>query len=459
MVAWLLLGIVLLAASALKAADRMGTTVALAAYGVPGRLAAPAWAALVALEAALAACLAAGVAGAPYAAAIVLSVFLVAQLVALAQGQEGAPCGCFGSGGRLSRAAAGRTALLALACAVLPLLGVGPHIPLVLTGAVAAAVIVLAAGRRSAPHGALEIDGEGPPLGEPSALAAWFDMSGDGDDGLHDAVSPPGHAVRLALFTSPGCALCKRVAPAAEALAGTAVRRFDESEDTDAWAAARVPGAPYAVALGRDGIVLAKGTINDARQLASIVDAAQARRASAAGSSRRAFLGRAGSVAATAAGAGMIGAVIGPGNADAYHFCGHIYTTDSCPHPTGLPRIDRAGLPLRAGDGRQVDDLGRLIDALGRPVDEDGILLTDPDGRPLPAAPRTPVCTLTGARYGFPVQLDGAWYRCCGGRVRKLVDCCTPHKRRINGDRALKGYCYDHRKVFCVMYFQSTVPC
>ena len=73
-----------------------------------------------------------------------------------------------------------------------------------------------------------------------------------------------------------------------------------------------------------------------------------------------------------AAGAGMVGAVIRPGDAEAYHFCGHIYTTDGCPHPTGLPRIDRRGLPLRARDGRQVDDLGRLIDALGRPVDEDG---------------------------------------------------------------------------------------
>ena len=54
---------------------------------------------------------------------------------------------------------------------------------------------------------------------------------------------------------------------------------------------------------------------------------------------------------------------------------------------------------------------------------------------------------------------DGAWYRCCQGRVRKLVDCCSPNPTRINGDRALRGYCYDKRKVFCVMYFQSTVPC
>jgi hypothetical protein len=56
-------------------------------------------------------------------------------------------------------------------------------------------------------------------------------------------------------------------------------------------------------------------------------------------------------------------------------------------------------------------------------------------------------------------QVDGAWYRCCGGRVRKLVDCCAYTRQRINGDAALTGYCYQGRKVFCVMYFQTSVPC
>jgi len=458
-IAWLLTGAVLLAAAALKAADRTGTMVALAAFGVPGRVAGAAFAALVVVEAALAAGLAAGFDAAAYAAALVLTGFLVAQLAALARGGAGAPCGCFGAGGRLSRAAAGRTALLASACAVLPLLGAGPGAPLVWTAAVAAGVVVLAAGRRSAPRGALEVDGEGPPLNEPSPLAAWFEgPAGGAADGLAGGAADgsAGGDVRLALFTSPGCALCKRVAPTAGALDGVELRRFDEVGDTEAWAAARVPGAPFAVALGDDGVVLAKGTVNDARQLRSIAEAGRARRTA---TSRRAFLGRAGGVAAGAAGAGMVGAVIRPGDAEAYHFCGHIFTTDGCPHPTGLPRIDRRGLPLRARDGRRVDDLGRLIDRSGRPVDEDGIALTDLDGRPLPPSPRTPVCKLTGARYGIRVRTDGAWYRCCGGRVRKLVDCCSPNRTRINGDRALRGYCYDKRKVFCVMYFQSSVPC
>ena len=87
-------------------------------------------------------------------------------------------------------------------------------------------------------------------------------------------------------------------------------------------------------------------------------------------------------------------------------------------------------------------------------------MLTDLDGRPLPSAPRTPVCLFTGATHGISVQTDGAWYRCCGGRVRKLVDCCSrePHAGST-ATRALAGYCYDKRKVYCVMYFQSAVPC
>ena len=178
-----------------------------------------------------------------------------------------------------------------------------------------------------------------------------------------------------------------------------------------------------------------------------------------AGTSRRGFLARVSAAAMGLAGARTVGSLIEPGEAEAYHFCGHIYTTDSCPHPTGLPRIDRRGFPLRAKDGHRVDDLGRLVDVEGRPVDEDGARLTDAGGRPLPAATRTRVCTATGEQHDIPTHTDGAWYRCCGGQVRKLVDCCSTHPRRINGDRALKGYCFGDRKVFCVMYYDTKVPC
>jgi hypothetical protein len=62
-------------------------------------------------------------------------------------------------------------------------------------------------------------------------------------------------------------------------------------------------------------------------------------------------------------------------------------------------------------------------------------------------------------RYGFATSTDGSWYRCCGGRVRKLMDCCSRRRNRINGDAAFRGYCYRGRKVFCVMYMQTRVPC
>ena len=179
----------------------------------------------------------------------------------------------------------------------------------------------------------------------------------------------------------------------------------------------------------------------------------------AADTSRRGFLSRVGAGVMALAGAQTAGQLVKPGEAEAYHFCGHIYTTDSCPHPTGLPRIDSRGLPLRAKDGKRVDDLGRLVDKGGNPVDEDGNALTDADGRPLPRASRTAVCKATGEQYGFKGQIDGAWYRCCGGRVRKLVDCCSYSRRRINGDASLTGYCYRGRRVFCVMYYDTRIPC
>jgi hypothetical protein len=175
--------------------------------------------------------------------------------------------------------------------------------------------------------------------------------------------------------------------------------------------------------------------------------------------SRRGFLSRVGGGVMALAGAKSAASLVKPGEAEAYHFCGHIYTTDSCPHPTGLPRIDSRGYPLRARDGKRVDDLGRLVDRGGNPVDDDGTALTDPDGRPLPRASRTPVCKVVSKEFHIRTSTDGAWFRCCGGKVRKLVDCCAYTSRRINGDAALTGYCYSGRKVFCVMYFQTTVPC
>jgi hypothetical protein len=460
---WLAVAGMLLVAAAGKAGDRTQTTVALTAYGVPGRFAAPVWAGLITAEAAIAAGLAAGLRGAAIAGAVLLGVFAVVQAVMLARGRRGAPCGCFGARGRLSPLSLLRTLLLVAACAALPALGSGPQVTPVIAAAVAVAVLVLASGRPArGPAGALEIDAEGPPLGSHSALADRF----------------AGEGLRLAVFTSAGCRLCRDVTRAADALAGrgVAVRRFDEVEDAGAWAEADVPGAPFAVALAPDGTVLAKGTVNGGAQLESVLSAAAERSgmaepaiatagsslrpaAVAGGASRRDFLIRTGGAAAAIAGAQTTAALIKPGEAEGYHFCGHIYTTDSCPHPTGLPRIDRKGFPIRAKDARPVDDLGRLIDRQGRPLRDNGEALTDAEGNWLPPASRTRVCDAVADRFDIETRVDGSWYRCCGGQVRKLVDCCSPHTRRINGDGSLRGYCYANRKVFCVMYFQTKIPC
>ena len=179
----------------------------------------------------------------------------------------------------------------------------------------------------------------------------------------------------------------------------------------------------------------------------------------ARGTSRRGFLARAGAwLVATASGTAAL--AFDAGEAEAHHFCGHTATTGSCPHPTGIPRVDARGYPLRAQDGKPVDDLGRVIDRHGDPLDGHGNRLLDPDGRPLPPAPRSRVCLdAVPERFGIRVHRDGSWYRCCGGRVRRLMDCCSAHRTRINGDAAVQGYCVPGRYVFCVHYYETQVPC
>jgi hypothetical protein len=281
-VACLVLGLVLLASAVLKLADPAGTRAALATYGIPAR--GVAWGALVAVEGALGVAVAAGVDAAAYAAAILLALFCGAQGVALAGGRAGAPCACFGARGRISRASVARAALLAAAFALLPLLprsdpstegwlaiGLGAA----LLGIVALAVALLALAREvgvlrlamDPRSGALEVPHEGPEVGARTTLAARFELT-------------PGR-LGLAVFSSDGCGLCRALEPEVSAFGAdprVVLRRFDEVRDADAWAAADVPGSPFAVALDADGTVLAKGTFNSGAQLESVLAAAERRR-------------------------------------------------------------------------------------------------------------------------------------------------------------------------------------
>jgi hypothetical protein len=284
--------LVLLGSVALKFAGGAASRDALATYGLRGENAARAWAALVAVEAGLAVGVGAGSDGAAWAAAALLAGFAVAQATALARGRGGRPCGCFGARGRLSRSSLARTVALAAGFAVLPLLPLLPRadptteqwlavgLGAALLGLAALTVVVLSLAREVgvlrmslAPQGALEIAHEGPEIGGRTALAAAFGEELEA------------RGLGLAVFTSEGCSLCQALAPAVAALARdphVTLRTFDELADAEAWATTDVPGSPYAVAIGPDGTVLAKGTFNSAAQLESVLATAERRRGAAA---------------------------------------------------------------------------------------------------------------------------------------------------------------------------------
>ncbi|HEV2999653.1 MAG TPA: MauE/DoxX family redox-associated membrane protein [Solirubrobacteraceae bacterium] len=237
--------------------------------------------------------LAAGVAAGLDAAALAAAAFLVAGAMilvrALRAGRAGAPCGCFGARSRVSRGAVVRAGLLAAGFAALPLvprtdpsaetwLAIG--LAVALAGVAALGVAVLALAREVGmlrlavgPQGALEVAGEGPELGTDSGLAAHLDPR-VGNDGLG-----------LAVFTSEGCGMCRRLAPGIQAFArhpNVALLELDEVRDAEHWRRLNVPGSPYALALDARGRVLAKGTFNSLAQLESVLAAAERRQADAA---------------------------------------------------------------------------------------------------------------------------------------------------------------------------------
>src|SRR3954468_1978226 len=86
LLASLVAGAALLAAAAMKLAEPAASRVALETYAIPGRLLAPAWAAVVAVEVVLGAAVLAGARTAALAAAALLGAFTVAQIAALAAG-------------------------------------------------------------------------------------------------------------------------------------------------------------------------------------------------------------------------------------------------------------------------------------------------------------------------------------------------------------------------------------
>jgi hypothetical protein len=280
---WLV--IVLAASAGLKARRFQRTTTALATYGVSGARARPAAALLIGVELALAAALAAELRWAAAATTALFAAFTLLTLAALLAGRAGRPCACFGSDSRLAWSAPLRSGALTALGAVLALrwlpeapssydgwLTAGLSLSLGLCAALAVAVFALAREvgvlRLGMAGGALEIPQEGPALGSHQAWATAL------------AAPSPRAMLRLAVFTSEACPLCRQVAPAVAHVAAdplVAVAILDEVLAAETWRAAEIPGSPYAVALTLDGVALAKGTFNGLGQLESILGTARFR--------------------------------------------------------------------------------------------------------------------------------------------------------------------------------------
>lgn len=124
---------------------------------------------------------------------------------------------------------------------------------------------------RLGPRGALEIDDEGPALGE--MLPAVTASAADGAAVQLGGVGRP----RLVLFASQTCVVCQEVSPGVPAAA--AAGRLDPIvvHDPDAERALGVPGTPFVVVLDERGIVRAKGTVNNLEQVEGLVDTANRR--------------------------------------------------------------------------------------------------------------------------------------------------------------------------------------
>jgi methylamine dehydrogenase accessory protein MauD len=156
---------------------------------------------------------------------------------------------------------------------------------------------------RLGPRGALEMDDEGPVLGEAPEPVDTTDI-----DGRAVTIGGPGHA-QVLMFVSPGCMLCEQVLPALPAIASTndlspyVLTDVDATESALTFGPKRlaapvvpaaaiasvydVPGTPYVVVLDRQGVVRAKGTVNNLEQMEGLVETGR-RRAAESESARQA---------------------------------------------------------------------------------------------------------------------------------------------------------------------------
>ena len=272
----LLLAAVLLASAAAKLRAGGRARDALLSYGVrPAAARSALWATVIAAEAGLGPAVAVDLAGAALGAAGLLGLFALALVTAIVRGRAGSPCGCFGTRSRIGWPAVARTAALAGAFAALPFLpdahpstdawlAIGIGVSLAAVAGLGVAVFALArelGELRLAipPQGALSLEHEGPAIGSRLELIERFERAAP---------------LAVAVFTSPGCALCQALEPSLRLVASdpeVELELFDEEADAETWRSLDIPGSPYALVLSADGEVLAKGTFNSLFQLESLL--------------------------------------------------------------------------------------------------------------------------------------------------------------------------------------------
>ncbi len=279
----LLLALILAAAVAGKLAKPRQATAAMATHGFATPLTRRiAFAFVVLAESALAIGVALGSDQAAYAAAALMAMFALTLGGEMLRGKAGEPCGCFGGDSKVGWPAIARNVVLAAAFAAVPSLpdslstdgwlALGLAVALLAVAGLAIAVLALAREvgmlrLRLGPAAALEIPHEGPEVGGRSSLIERFSFA-------------PRNELALAVFSSEGCHVCRSLEPAVDSLRGEpalAVEVFPEGEEGELWEELGIPGAPYAVALDRNGTVGAKGTFNNLSQLESILATAERR--------------------------------------------------------------------------------------------------------------------------------------------------------------------------------------
>lgn len=124
---------------------------------------------------------------------------------------------------------------------------------------------------RLGPVGALEIDDEGPALGEaPEARTAR------GRDDTPTLVGGPGPR-RLIAFVSPTCPICEHLLPSLPTAAAAGGLVPQVVSDAELEVAYRVPGVPFLVVLDELGVVRSKGTVNSLEQIEGLIDTAHRR--------------------------------------------------------------------------------------------------------------------------------------------------------------------------------------